>query len=258
MSKLCHRAVKCSVYAAVAAMLLASAFRVSAADAHTEVVGKSLDGRPIECQVYGEGEDVLWIIATIHGNEAAGTPLVAEFVKWLKLHPEELKGRRVVVTPVANPDGFADNVRHNRTGVDLNRNFPAGNFDSKVKVYGETPLSEPESRSLMRVLSQYFPDRVVTIHQPLDCMDWDGDASKPMAEAMAAKCRLPVKQVGSRPGSLGSFVGLTLGKPIVTMELPEKAGMDGDVLWKEYGESLIAALRYDHQEQADSSKGSPQ
>jgi murein peptide amidase A len=209
-----------------------------------QLVGRSLEGRPIYCQVFGEGEDVLWILATIHGNEAAGTPLVAKFAEWLGKHPEELDGRQVIIVPVANPDGFAANIRHNKNDVDLNRNFPAGNFDAEVKIYGSTPLSEPESRALMRVLMQYFPDRVVSIHQPLNCMDWDGDASEPLAQAMAARCKLPAKRVGSRPGSLGSFVGLTLGRPIITMELPEDAGMDGEKLWQEYGESLIAALRY--------------
>jgi protein MpaA len=212
---------------------------------HGQLVGRSLEGRPIYCQVFGEGEDVLWILATIHGNEAAGTPLVAKFVEWLEENPKELEGRQVVIVPVANPDGFAANIRHNRNDVDLNRNFPAGNFDAEVKTYGSTPLSEPESRALMRVLMQYFPDRIITIHQPLNCMDWDGDASEPLARAMAAKCKLPAKRVGSRPGSLGSFVGLTLGKPIITMELPEDAGMDGEKLWQEYGEALIAALRYE-------------
>jgi murein peptide amidase A len=221
-----------------------SSSAVAEVDVETQVVGRSLNGRPIECQVLGDGEDVFWFIATIHGNEAAGTPLAEKFVEWLKSHPEELEGRRVVITPVANPDGFADNVRHNKNGVDLNRNFPAGNFDADVKVHGATPLSEPESRALMRVMMTYFPDRIVTIHQPLDCMDWDGEESKKMAAAMAEKCRLPFKQVGSRPGSLGSFVGLTLGKPIVTVELPGDAGMDGDKLWKEYGEAMIAGLRY--------------
>jgi hypothetical protein len=80
-------------------------------------------------------------------------------------------------------------------------------------------------------------------------MDYDGEESKKMAKVMAEKCRLPFKQVGSRPGSLGSFVGLTMGKPIVTVELPGDAGMDGDKLWKEYGEAMIAGLRY---KQADS------
>jgi len=222
---------------------------VAAAEApagKVEIVGQSLDGRLIECQVYGDGPDVFLLIATIHGNEAAGTPLAAKFVEWLAAHPQELEGRRVVVVPVANPDGMADNTRHNKSGVDLNRNFPAANFDAEAKVHGPTPLSEPESRALMRVLCQYFPNRVVTIHQPLSCVDYDGPF-KDLAEAMAAKCKLPVKHLGSRPGSLGSFVGLTLARPIITLELPEDAGMDGDVLWKEYGEALIAALRYEHE-----------
>jgi protein MpaA len=215
----------------------------------SEVVGKSLAGRPIECQVYGNGDDVIWIIATIHGNEAAGTPLVAKFVEWLKANPKELEGRRVVITPVANPDGFADNVRFNKHGVDLNRNFPAGNWNTAgEKSPGESPLSEPESRSLMRVLCEYFPNRVVSIHQPLTCLDYDGPAEA-LAKAMGAKCKLPVKKLGSRPGSLGSFVGVTLGRPIITMELPENAGMEGEKLWKEYGEALIAALRYKQPEE---------
>lgn len=214
------------------------------------VVGQTIGGLPIECDVYGDGPDVFWLIATIHGNEAAGTPLAAKFVEWLKANPKEVEGRRIVVMPVANPDGFADNVRFNRNGVDLNRNFPAGNWgEADVKPHGETPLSEPESRVLMRVLCQYFPNRVVSIHQPLDCVDWDGPADK-MAEAMAAKCKLPLKKLGSRPGSLGSFVGVTLGRPIITLELPKDAGMDPDTLWKEYGEALIAALRYKHEESA--------
>jgi protein MpaA len=215
------------------------------AQAHTSsTVGETVNKRPIKCDVYGKGDDVLWIIATIHGNEAAGTPLVAKFVEWLKAHPKELDGRTVVITPVANPDGMADNVRYNKHGVDLNRNFPAGNWNTAgEKAPGQTPLSEPESRSLMRVLCQFFPNRIVSIHQPLTCLEYDGPAEG-LAKAMGAKCKLPVKKLGSRPGSLGSFVGVTLGKPIVTMELPENAGMDGDKLWKEYGEALIAALRY--------------
>ncbi|HMP08650.1 MAG TPA: hypothetical protein PJ982_20065, partial [Lacipirellulaceae bacterium] len=60
----------------------------------------------------------------------------------------------------------------------------------------------------------------------------------------AGQCKLAVKVVGSRPGSRGSFGGLTLGKPIITLEVPEDAGMDGPKLWQEYGEALIAAMRY--------------
>ena len=95
----------------------------------------------------------------------------------------------------------------------------------------------------MKLVCHYFPDRVVSIHQPLACVDYDGPAQG-LAEAMAAACPLPVKKLGSRPGSLGSFVGVTLRRPIITLELPKDAGMNGEKLWKTYGPALLAALRY--------------
>lgn len=249
---------------------------------HKFVAGQSVDGRPIHCEVYGNGPDVLMVIATIHGNEAAGTPLVAKFAEWLVAHPAELAGHTVVIIPVANPDGFAAKKRFNAHDVDLNRNFPAGNWgdatipNSSHDVAaaaaspasasppspghppsalssqatslplkpGQTPLCEPESRVLMQLICRYYPDRIVSIHQPIGCIDFDGPADN-LAAAMGAKCPLPVNKLGSRPGSLGSFVGNTLQRPIITWELPEDAGMDGDVLWKTYGEALVAALRFD-------------
>lgn len=214
----------------------------------TFVAGKSFNGRPIHCEVYGNGPDVLMVIATIHGDEAAGTPLVAAFGEWLNAHPKELTGRRVVIIPVANPDGMAANERFNARNVDLNRNFPAGNWQAEeVKMHGETPLSEPESRVLMQLLCRYFPNRIISIHQPINCIDYDGPG-KQLAEAMADVCPLPVKKLGGRPGSLGSFVGETLGKPIITWELPEDAGMDSEQLWNTYGKAMIAALKFSSDE----------
>lgn len=214
------------------------------------VIGRSSEGRPIECRVYGDGADILMVIATIHGNEDAGTPLVAAFGKWLEAHPEELAGRQVVIIPVANPDGMAAQVRFNPRGIDLNRNFPAGNWkNGDIKLHGETPLSEPESRAILRALMQHFPNRIVSIHQPLECIDYDGPA-KELAEAMGKGSPLPVKKLGGLPGSLGSFVGETLNKPIITLELPRETSDDPDELWRTYGECLITALRF-----ADANKG---
>lgn len=229
--------------------LLGSGFadEKSAAVAEPKVieVGKSVEGRPIECLVYGKGQDVLLVIATIHGNEDAGTPLMEPFQAWLKANPRELSGKQVVIVPVANPDGLAAQERLNVRGVDLNRNFPAGNWKvENVDLHGDTPLSEPESRVLMRVVCQYFPSRVISIHQPVNCIDYDGPGEE-LAKVMAAKCPLKVKKLGGRPGSFGSFVGETLGKPIITLEMPKDESEDPDELWKRYGEALIAALRWE-------------
>lgn len=213
----------------------------------TEVIGQSHEGRPIHSFRWGEGRDVLMVIATIHGNEAAGTPLVRRFGRWLAEHPDEMGGKTVVIIPVANPDGMAANRRFNFRDVDLNRNFPAGNWEGVAgKPHGTTPLSEPESRALMRAICKYFPRRVVSIHQPLACVDYDGPAED-LATALAAPSQLPVKKLGGQPGSLGSFVGEGLRRPIVTLELPRDAPHDSEKLWKAYGDALVAALRYSQQ-----------
>lgn len=209
-------------------------------------LGQSVDGRAVVARVHGDegGAETVLVIASIHGSEPAGTPLVERLEAWLADHPEETARRRVVVVPQANPDGFATGERFNRNGVDLNRNFPAGNRTER-RTHGATPLSEPESRALMRALQRFDPARVVSIHQPLECVDYDGPAEK-LAEAMsgAISGRLPVKKLGGRPGSLGSYVGETLGRPIVTLELPEGAQeRTPDELWADYGAALVAFVR---------------
>jgi len=207
------------------------------------VVGNSVERRPIELITYGEGKEVVLIIATIHGNEAAGTPLVSELGRHLAAHPELLRGRKIVVMPVANPDGFAARKRNNARGVDLNRNFPAHNREEK-RSYGSSGLSEPESRVLLKVIESTRPARIVSIHQPLDVIDWDGPAED-LALHMGEHSPLPVRRLGSRPGSLGSYAGEDLKIPIITLELPREADeQDARTLWRLYGDTLLAAITY--------------
>lgn len=206
-------------------------------------LGTSVEGRPIACEVIGNGPDTVLIMATIHGNEYAGTPLVARLSEHLRRHPHLVSSRRVVILPIANPDGYHHRVRYNVNGVDLNRNFPAQNF-AATSQHGSSPLSEPESQAIFDLLGQYNPSRVVSIHQPIRCIDYDGPGAE-LARAMGHWTDLPVKRLGSRPGSLGSYVGNTLGVPIITLELPRGAEKhSADTLWSQYGQSLLAAIRF--------------
>lgn len=207
------------------------------------IVGSSVQNRPIMCFVLGAGSDVTLIIATIHGNEPAGTPLVRSLSWYLRQHPAMLAGRKVVLMAVANPDGIVNDRRYNAKGVDLNRNFEAKNRVNS-KQAGLTALSEPESRAIKQVIQQYNPDRIVTLHQPLNCIDYDGPA-RMLAERMGQYCVLPVKKLGARPGSLGSYAGVTLGIPIVTFEmLPADSQLNSQALWGKYGRALLAAILY--------------
>ena len=207
------------------------------------IVGTSIQQRPIMCLVLGEGPDVTLIMATIHGNEPAGTPLVRYLAWYLRQRPEMLAGRKVVLMAVANPDGMANSTRYNAKGIDLNRNFEAKNRINS-KQTGLTALSEPEARAIRQVIMQYKPDRIVSIHQPLNCIDYDGPA-RMLAERMGQYCALPVKKLGARPGSLGSYAGVTLGIPIITFEmLPADSQLNSVALWQKYGRALLAAIVY--------------
>ena len=207
------------------------------------IVGTSIQRRPIMCLVFGQGPDVTFIMASIHGNEHAGTPLVRRLVEYLKQHPYLLTGRTVVLLPVANPDGMAHNSRFNAHGVDLNRNFAAANRLNNRQT-GHTALSEPEARAIDQLIRQYAPDRIVSIHQPLACIDYDGPGLT-LAIRMAQYCDLPIKKLGAKPGSLGSYAGFTLRIPIITVELlPGDTALGPERLWQRYGKALIAAIVY--------------
>jgi len=207
------------------------------------VIGRSVAGRPITARIYGQGTDTILIMATIHGNEPAGTPLARKLGEHLLLRPELPSDKRIIIVPVANPDGMAVGTRGNLRGVDLNRNFPAWNY-SATRRHGGQPLSEPESRALHDLILKYSPRRIISIHQPLNCIDHDG-AAEGLARAMASSGRLPLKKIGSLAGSLGSFAGVTRKIPIVTVELPRSAdNLSTDQLWDRWGRMLLVGICY--------------
>jgi murein peptide amidase A len=208
------------------------------------VGGWSVDHRPLMYRVYGNGEDVVLLMAGIHGNEAAGVPILEQLGRELMDNPQLLVGRTVVVLPEVNPDGVKANKRRNANGVDLNRNFPADNFDAG-KGHGEEPLSQPESRAVLKQIERYKPSRIVTYHQPLKCVDYDGEGAQAIAEAMGEHTDLPVKRLGGRPGSLGSYFGIDRNIPCITFELPKDASqMSSEELWDRYGQATLAAIVY--------------
>ena len=61
------------------------------------IVGQSVQNRAMLCLEMGEGSDITFIMASIHGDEHAGTPLVRHLASYLRQHWAALKGRKVVL-----------------------------------------------------------------------------------------------------------------------------------------------------------------
>jgi protein MpaA len=220
------------------------------------VLGRSVEGRAIGCLTAGKGPDVTFILATIHGDEPAGTMLLQRLASHLQQKPHILDGRKVMLLPIANPDGVARTSRLNARAVDLNRNFAADNR-THIPKHGPAALSEPEARIIDRLIRQYAPDRIVSIHQVMDmgpkglarrfpngCIDYDGPAQN-LAEQMAQYCDLAVAKLGAASGSLGSYAGIELRIPVITMELPPHAHqLAAEVLWDSYGAALLSVVAH--------------
>lgn len=213
------------------------------------IVGASVRNTPIMTHVFGQGSSVTLILATIHGDEPAGTPLLRKLSQYIKNNLEVANGRTIILLPLANPDGLAQNTRYNAKGIDLNRNFSAANRLNSDTA-GRSALSEPEARIIAELIDQYQPSRIVSLHQRrnnrLGCIDYDGPAAG-LALAMARFCDLPINKLGAMPGSLGSYAGLTLRIPIITFEMQTAdSKLSPDSLWRKYGKALLAAITYPH------------
>lgn len=211
------------------------------------VAGNSVENRPIEYFSIGnadeEGDETVLIMASIHGDEPAGTPLLWRLAEHLRENPHLARDRRIVLVPEVNPDGLHHGTRCNVRGVDLNRNFNTANRRNN-KRYGYEALSEPEAAVVERIILDCRPARIVSIHQPLACIDYDGPAIA-LASCMSRSCGLPVRKLGALPGSLGSFTGTEMAIPTITFELPRNVERLGrEELWELYGDALLTAIFY--------------
>ena len=70
----------------------------------------------------------MYVDGTHHGNEGmsaeASFLFLQDVLQRSAADPSYLEGKRLVVTPSVNPDGYVLDCRSNWNGVDLNRNYP--------------------------------------------------------------------------------------------------------------------------------------
>ena len=131
------------------------------------VVGYSVNGEPLTMYVFGDAPKPTFIFAAIHGNEWTSYSVARNLIELLDERPDLYRGRCVAILPAANPDGLEADVRTNANGVDINRNFPAANWQLTERddsFGGSGPASEPETRAIINAIGELNPAKIISIH----------------------------------------------------------------------------------------------
>jgi protein MpaA len=205
-------------------------------------IGISVERRPLLVAESGTGPLRIYLIGGVHGDETEGRSALES----VRNSPSAVATIRILRD--LNPDGTFARRRHNARDFDLNRNWPASNFDPG-STGGPAPLSEPETRALARDLHAFNPDIVVVLHSasigPL--VNYDGPAWT-LANAFAGAARAVSPEWHVRPdmgyatpGSLGSYLGIDKSLPILTVEL--QRGQDEAAAAAALRQGLAAVIR---------------
>lgn len=220
-------------------------------DAEMKIYGRSVLGAPLLWFPAPDAdEESGLILAGTHGDETAAVVTLSCAMRTL----QESHRRHHVVLAV-NPDGCQLGLRANSRGVDLNRNFPAANWQTGDTVYrwnsaaderdvllstGDTPASEPETQALCDLIHHLQPPWIVTFHEPLACIE--DPHSSALGHWLAKKMHLPlVTSVGyATPGSFGSWCA-DLSLPCITAELPP---ISADESTEKYLQAMVDLLSW--------------
>jgi Zinc carboxypeptidase len=119
--------------------------------------GQSGEGRELLYATVGDGPDVFWLQARIHGNELHSTEAVLQILKYLassgSADARLIRDRlTVIVIPMYNPDGATANIRQSTTPlrIDLNRDWEL--------------FQQPESRAFYELWEATRPRLALDLH----------------------------------------------------------------------------------------------
>lgn len=219
--------------------------KISNSNIPWKVIGSSVEGRNIYQLEMGRGDSTILFLGGFHGSEISGVELAYRFAELLHGKDSSEFNSRVILIPVLNPDGLIRATRRNANGVDVNRNFPTENWSTEHRSAhnypGDAPGTEPETIIVMNLLGMYQPQRIVTIHAPLEMVNYDGPA-RDLAERMSEFNHYPVtSDIGyPTPGSFGTYAGRERQIPTITLELPR--GAFTEKMWEDNSKALLSIL----------------
>ncbi len=192
----------------------------------TMVIGRSVDGSPIEALRFGSGENALLFIGGLHAGSAPSTVSLAQrAVAYFSDNAAVIPpSAALYIIPNASPDSpYAPGElggRLNANGVDLNRNWDCRWIeDAKWRGSvvpgsgGQAPFSEPETQALRDFIMEMDPAVVVF---------WEARAQDGLSSPGACGSRPSVSQ---RPAEIYGFAA---GYPIADFEDLTNQELNGD------------------------------
>ncbi|MFW5814400.1 MAG: M14 family metallopeptidase [Spirochaetota bacterium] len=226
-----------------------------ARDLAAEVIGRSVEGRPITVERVGDGPTQVAVVGGIHGGyEWNSIVLARRILEHYRTRPEELAGAFTLhVIDNMNPDGLHEVTggtpiddfdfpgvdttpgRFNANDVDLNRNWdgdwqPTSYWGTRVVDAGSEPFSEPETRAVRDyfrridpVVSVFYQSAAAGLWYSGAEEQWEPARRLAAAYARASGYRLP-SQSGEGPvdyeitGSADDYFH-EIGHPNLTVEL---------------------------------------
>ncbi|MDP2630683.1 MAG: M14 family zinc carboxypeptidase [Candidatus Uhrbacteria bacterium] len=202
-----------------------------------KIFGYSAKERPIEGYEIGNGTNTLLLLASIHGDEMGTTDLLNQFVEEIKANPSLIsKTKKLVIIPIANPDGYYDRTdKLNTNEVNLNLNFATSDWQKygpEGTYAGPEPFSEIESRVIKQAVEQYKPSIMISYHAFGALVSPEAeDASIALAKWYTEKTGYEYFNVDywDYPGTATKWFVETTDKPAITVELTKDLQSDWDI-----------------------------
>jgi len=215
----------------------------------SEIIGYSVEGKPLELYTFGNGEQERMIVAGIHGGDEWNTVTLAnQLIRHLDQNPNDIPDDvTLYILPNLNPDGEArahnKYGRLNHNGVDLNRNFPvnwqmdwdrAGCWNTLATSGGTGPGSEAETQALMGFINTHDIQALISYHSAAlgifpGGLPWDENASR-FAQSLAEVTSYPFPPIDTGciySGTLADYA-VSTGIAAVDLELTNHIDTDFD------------------------------
>ncbi len=166
------------------------------------------------------------LIGGVHGDEPEGVELAQRTLDWLSQEQQSHLSSLVpwLVIPCLNVDGFKKKQRVNGRGVDLNRNYPSGDWSpdfGKDRYFpGAQPGSEVEVQAVVELIQLFGPRLVIHCHSWEPCIVCTGQPGWKDAERLAQSSGYKVvADIGyPTPGSLSSYAWHDKKIPVICIE----------------------------------------